>query len=55
MNSILFIGAVEGGLAERLKSMLWVAYGKPIKIILCIGLVVIVIGPLIAFIRRLIR
>lgn len=53
MNS--FLAASNAQFAVHLKDMLWTAYGKPIKFALIVCLVVLVGGPLLAFVRRLVR
>lgn len=58
MNTHLILAAVSAPaerLSERLATMLWQAYGGPIKIVCCIALVVFVAAPLVMFIRKLCR
>lgn len=42
-------------LSEKLAGMMWTAYGRPVKIVLMIALVVFVAAPLVMFIRKLCR
>lgn len=61
MNMLYLAAAVaaptiqKGEFAERLGSMFWTAYGKPLKFVAIVALCVLVGGPLLAFLRRLVR
>lgn len=51
----MFLAVQNTGFADRLSSMMWQAYGKPIKIIATIAVVVVLIVPVVTFLRRLVK
>jgi len=44
-----------GGFAEKLKDMLWTAYGPLVKAALVVALVVIVVIPIVGFLKKIMR
>jgi hypothetical protein len=53
--NVAFFAATTAEFANHLRDLMWRAYGRPIKWALCIGLCVLILGPLIVFFKRLIR
>lgn len=54
-HDLLNFAAATGEFASRLREMLWTAYGKPIKFVAVVALVVVVGLPALAFLRKLVR
>lgn len=52
--NLLTVAKIEG-FADKISGMLWKAYGAPIKFVLVCVLIVVVVLPLAAFIRRILR
>lgn len=51
---MILLGVVTG-FADKLKVMLWTAYGPLLKVAGVILLVVVVVVPVVSFVRRLVR
>lgn len=49
---LLVAAQKKGGVAEKIMDGMWQAYGKPLKVMACIALFVLVGLPLLSFIRK---